>query len=234
MTTVKNANDLLRTARTSSPSRPWIGGGSKGNNLHLWIPKMFISIPKTKIVGHLKNICHNSDPKHSQTQPHIQWRSWSRSSSSCSWSCPSPPSSSWWWCSGSRKTTLTTQCAGPGTGKMVFTVLSMLTTTSGEAKIHHLLFGWLTPSSSGLLEVPLFPGRPTLVGWSRMASSSAPCLASDRSSFPSKNKVLLFTQKSPAIDNYQNKVPPFYKSRENNCYTICILTIGCPKNSNIN
>ena len=171
---------------------------------------MFISIPKTKIVGHLKNICHNSDPKHSQTQPHIQWRSWSRSSSSCSWSCPSPPSSSSRWCSGSRKTTLTTQCAGPGTGKMVFTVLSMLTTTSGEAKIHHLLFGWLTrPLLSGLSEVPLFPGRPTLVGWNRTASSSAPCLASDRSSFPSKNKVLLTPKR--AKRQYQNKVPPLYK-----------------------
>ena len=164
MTIVKNANDLLRTARTSSPSRPWIGGGSKGDNVHLWIPKMFISIPKTKIVSHLKNIWHNSHHKHSQTQPHLQWESWSWSLSSCSWSCPSPPSSSWWWCSGSRKTTLTTQCAGPGTGKMVFTVLSMLTTTSGEAKIHHLLFGWLTP-----LLVRPFGGPPvpweTYIGW---------------------------------------------------------------------
>ena len=36
-----------------------------------------------------------------------------------------------WWCPGSRKTTRTTQCAGRGMERMVFTALLTLTTISG-------------------------------------------------------------------------------------------------------
>ena len=119
------------------------------------------------------------------------------------------------WSAGSRKATLTTRCAGHGTGRTASTASLMLTTISGctdgnikkqkhwqrqlsevlgcqvtkksnEQHSHVVAYNWLS-FSSGLLEAPPFPGRLISTGWRNMAFSSPPCLASARNLSPSKN-----------------------------------------------
>ena len=119
------------------------------------------------------------------------------------------------WSAGSRKATLTTRCAGHGTGRTASTASLMLTTISGctdgnikkqkhwqrqlsevlgcqvtkksnEQHSHVVAYNWLS-FSPGLLEVLPFPVRLISTGWRNTAFSSPPCLASARNLSPSKN-----------------------------------------------